>query len=221
MPFAICKKRGKMLYIEQSIKKYLEDLSAKLPAPGGGSVAALTGALAGGLISMVCNFTIGNPKFPDLQQNECMGILSSAGSVREELCRLIDEDVRVYGKVSIAYKLPKDTEEQKAKRAIVIQEVLKEAMQVPEQILKLSYQLLELAEKLLEAGNPGLITDTGMAAVLSCAAMESALLNVEINLSSITDKEFTEKTRIALKPLMAKGGAIKYEVVKKINRGKY
>jgi len=139
MPFAICKKRGKMLYIEQSIKKYLEDLSAKLPAPGGGSVAALTGALAGGLISMVCNFTIGNPKFPDLQQNECMGILSSAGSVREELCRLIDEDVRVYGKVSIAYKLPKDTEEQKAKRAIVIQEVLKEAMQVPEQILKLSY----------------------------------------------------------------------------------
>jgi len=103
----------------------------------------------------------------------------------------------------------------------VIQEVLKEAMQVPEQILKLSYQLLELAEKLLEAGNPGLITDTGMAAVLSCAAMESALLNVEINLSSITDKEFTEKTRIALKPLMVKGGAIKYEVVKKINRGKY
>lgn len=205
-----------MFYLDQSIKKYLDDLSAKLPAPGGGSVAALTGALAAGLVSMVCNFTIGNPKFPDSQE-ECKGMLSSVTSIKEELSKLIDEDVRVYGKVSLAYRLPKDTEEQKVKRAVAIQNVLKEAERIPEHILKLSYNLLELSARLVEAGNPGLITDTGMAAILSYSAMESALLNVEINLSRMVDKEFIEKTRSDLSLLMEKGRGIRDEITTKVN----
>jgi len=204
-----------MLYIDQSIKKYIEDLSAKLPAPGGGSVAALTGALAAGLISMVCNFTIGNPRFSDSQE-ECRGMLSSVSGIKDELSKLIDEDVRVYGKVSLAYKLPKETEEQKIKRAIAVQKALKEAIQVPQQVLRLSFQILEFSARLVEIGNPGLITDTGMAAILSHSAMESALFNVEINLSNIDDREFVEKTRCALNPLMEKGRKIKEEVVAKV-----
>lgn len=204
-----------MLYIEQSIKKYLEDLSAKLPTPGGGSIAALIGALASGLASMVCNFTIGNEKFANSQE-EARGILSSVTGLREESSKLVDEDARVYGKVNLAYKLPKNTEEEKVKRALAIQKALKEAMHVPMRIVQISYQILESSSRLVEIGNPMLITDTGMVAILAYAAMESARLNVEINLKSITDKEFIQQKRTVLNPLLEKGRAIKDEVIKKV-----
>ncbi len=204
----------KMLYIESSIKKYLEDLSAKLPAPGGGSVAALVGALAAGLGSMVCNFTIGNEKFAS--QEETKGVLSMVAGLQEELCKLVDEDTKVYGKVNLAYRLPKNTEEEKVRRALAIQKALKQAIPVPMRIAQVSYQLLETSLQLLEIGNPMLITDTGMVAILAYAALESARLNVEINLSSITDEEFVKQKRAVLNPLMEKGKAIKDEVVKKV-----
>lgn len=203
------------MYIDQSIKKYLEDLGTKLPAPGGGSAAALVGAIAAGLASMVCNFTIGNEKFADSQE-EARGILSLVTGLQQELCRLIDEDVKAYGKVNLAYKLPKNTEEEKVKRALAIQKALKEAMRVPMQIAHASFQLLEVSERLMEIGNPGLITDTGMVAILAYAALESARLNVEINLASITDKEFVQQKRAVLNPLMEKGRLIKDEVSKKV-----
>jgi len=202
-------------YIDQSIKKYLEDLSAKLPAPGGGSVSALIGALAAGLACMVCNFTIGNEKFADSQE-ETKGILSLITGLKEELCKLVDEDTKVYGKVNLAYKLPKNTEEEKVKRALAIQKALKEAMQVPMRIAQISFQLLAAASRLVEISNPGLITDTGMIAILAYAALESARLNVEINLASITDKGFVQQKRTILNPLMEKGRLIKDEVSKKV-----
>jgi len=205
-----------MRYIEQSIKKYLEDLSAKLPAPGGGSVAALTGALAGGLISMVCNFTIGNPKLPE--QEEAKDILFQAAEVGDKLSLLVDEDINVYKKVNAAYKLPKGTGKERTKRSSAIQNALREAEKVPEQILKCSCRLLELSEKLLRTGNPSLITDTGIAALLAYAAMESALLNVEINLGSITDKNYSLKIRSGLKPFMEKGRIIRDAVVSRVEK---
>ena len=203
-----------MLYLDQSIKKYLDDLSAKLPAPGGGSVAALTGALSAGLISMVCNFTIGNPKFIS-SEKEVGGILSSANGIKLEMSKLIDEDARVYSKLSLVLKLPKDTGEQKASREIAVQKALKEAMEVPLCIAKLSYVLIESCSCLLEIGNPGLITDTGMAAILAFSAMESARLNVEINLAGIKDEIFKAKIRFEINPLVEKSKLIRDEIVKK------
>jgi len=202
-------------YIEQSIKKYLNDLGAKLPTPGGGSAAALTGALAGSLALMVCNFTIGNEKFAGSQE-EAKGTLSLVTELQEELLKLVDEDTKVYGKVNLAYKLPKNAEEEKIRRALAIQKALKEAMQIPMKIAQVSYQLLEISDRLVEIGNPGLITDTGMVAILAYAAIESARLNVEINLASITDEEFVKQKRAVLNPLMEKGIAIKDEVIKKV-----
>ncbi len=202
-----------MLYLDQSIKKYLDDLSAKLPAPGGGSVAALTGALSASLVCMVCNFTIGNPKFTS---SEVGGILSSVNEIRVELSKLIDEDVKVYSKVSLVYKLPRNSGEEKAKREIAIQKALKEAMNVPFRILKLSYGLVEKSNHLIEIGNTGLITDTGMAAILGYSAMESARLNVEINLAGIKDEGFKAKIRSEMKPLIEKARHIMDEVSVKV-----
>ena len=164
---------------------------------------------------MVCNFTIGNEKFADSQE-ETKGILSLITGLKEELCKLVDEDTKVYGKVNLAYKLPKNTEEEKVKRALAIQKALKEAIPVPMRIAQISYQLLESSLQLVEIGNPGLITDTGMVAILGWAALESARLNVEINLASITDEEFVQQKRVALSPLMEKGKAIKDDVAKKV-----
>lgn len=204
-----------MLYLEQPIKKYLDDLSAKLPAPGGGSVAALTGALSASLISMVCNFTIGNPKFASSQE-ESGGILSSVNEIKLEMSKLIDEDVKAYSKLSLVLKLPKDTGEQKTSREIAVQRALKEAMEIPLRIARLSYALIEKSNRLLEMGNPGLITDTGMAAILACSAMESARLNVEINLAGIKDEILKTKIRSELNSLIEKGRQLTDEVKAKV-----
>jgi len=179
------------MYMTRSLGEYLDDLAAKKPAPGGGSAAALTGAIAAGLLSMVANFTIGKERYKQVEE-DVRRLLGSSERIRKGLSALVDEDVKVYQNVSEAFA----TKDPKKK-----EEALKEASIVPVNICKFAYEGVHIASELAEKGNANLITDVGVAAELFGAAFIGAELNVSVNLRGISDKEFIKATRLILDPM--------------------
>lgn len=168
------------IYIEGSINKYLSDLAAKIPAPGGGSVAALAGALGVSLTIMVLNYTIGKEKYKAFE-TELKDKLDSAKELKDKLTVLIDKDVEVYKKVSLTFNSQDGTVKEKA---------LKDAAAVPIRICNHSYQAMKICLEIMDKTNKNLISDIAVAAQLLDAAYHSALYNIKINLKNIKDKEF-------------------------------
>lgn len=187
------------MYFEGKFKEYLDDLAAKKPAPGGGSAAAAVGAIGVGLLSMVANFTIGKDKYKDVEP-EIQELLTSAEDLRCDLQKLIDEDITAYQKVSAAYKMPRENQEEKAARSEAIQAALKDAMAVPLAICRNLFDAAQLCEPLLQKGNVNLLSDVGVGAEFIASGFASALLNVEINLSAIKDEDLVAKIRTELSP---------------------
>jgi len=180
-----------MKLIEMKLKDFIEELSSDSPAPGGGSVAALAGALSSALSSMVCNLTIGKEKYKDVEY-DMEKILDRVENIRGRFMELIDRDTEAFNRVMDAFKLPKNTEEEKKVRKEKIQEALKEAALVPLETARLCAEMIELCKEIAEKGNKNSITDVGVAVMMAKAGLESAILNVKINLKSIDDKKFIE-----------------------------
>jgi len=174
---------------DQPLSKFFDELASGSPAPGGGSVAALSGALGTALTSMVCHLTIGKKKYLDVEV-EMKKILHMSEELRRTFARLIDRDSEAFNKVMDAYGLPRNTEDQKALRAAAIQAATKEAALVPLEVMKHVIDALALAKGVAENGNSNSISDAGVSALMLHAAAESAALNVRVNLNSITDAEF-------------------------------
>ena len=170
-----------MSYKDETLKKYLDDLAAKLPAPGGGSAAALTAGLGASLISMVVNFTIGKPKYASFEE-ELKTILEKSEKLKEEFLRLVDLDVVAYESKNI-----------------------RDALDVPFMVCRLCFEAIKLCLPLIKKGNINLISDVAVAAILLESAFAAAYFNVEINLKSIDDKKLIKAVR---KELMQKGRAI-------------
>ncbi len=190
-----------MGYLEQPLQTYVDALASGAPTPGGGSAAALVGALGAALNSMVANFTVGREKYAAVEE-EMRVLLAESEGLRAELERLTQADTEAYGLVSAAYKLPRETEEQKTARTAAIQEALRAAAQVPMAAVRACSEVLRIAAAVAEKGNPNLITDAGVAAKFGLAALECAVLNAEINLRSITDQGYVNECFDELKPLV-------------------
>ncbi len=186
------------MYRTGTIENYLADASAKLPAPGGGSVSALAGALGAAMAAMAANFTVGRKKFRDVEP-EVAALLEELTAGVAELLELMDRDVEAYSSVSAAYGLPRDTPEHKKARAAAIQEALRVALATPLACLRRCHQLISLLDRLVEVANPNLISDVGVAAILLEAALRGARLNVEINLAWLKDPAFVETTNDEIK----------------------
>jgi formiminotetrahydrofolate cyclodeaminase len=204
------------VYIDEPLKKYLDEAASGSPTPGGGSVAALAGSLGAALTSMVCNFTVGKKKYADVEA-EVSQILSEAEELRAKLLDLTVEDTQAYGQVSAAYGMPRETPEEKAARSEAIQKALKVAMQAPLEAAVCCHKILKLNEALVEKGNQNLISDVGVAVLLAESAMRSAILNVEINLSYIKDEKLCQETREKLRPMLAEAVELRSKVYKKVN----
>jgi len=179
------------MYVEKPMIVFLDKLASRSPEPGGGSVAALTGALGAALVSMVANLTLGKEKYAGVQ-DKVEELLASSEKLRGELQGLIQKDTEVYADVSAAFKLPRETEEEKAERAGRIQEALKLATEVPFEIAEKCLEAARLSETSAVIGNVGAVSDAGVAVLLAEAAAQSAALNVKINVNSIEDKGFSE-----------------------------
>ena len=180
---------------DKPVSRFLDALASSAPAPGGGSVAALSGALGAALLSMVCNLTVGKKKYANVEQ-DIKAILEKSESLRHKLADLLQADVQAYTAVSQAMKMPRATEEEKVARAETLQKALKGATEVPLQIAEACVEVIALCQPAAEKGNKNAVSDAGVAILMAEAGLRSAALNILINLGWIEDQRFTaEKQR--------------------------
>ena len=195
------------MYIDKPLREYLDDLAAKKAAPGGGSAASLSAAIGVGLMSMVANYTIKNPKYKDVEE-KVADILVKADKARAELQSLVDEDVEAYTKLSEGMTTYKNNPAK-------LEEVYKEAVEPPFQICKIANECLKLCSSLADCGNKNLVTDTAIAAILLEGAFFSAKYNVYINLKYIKDLKYIESIHKVLSPLEESMPKLKEEILEK------
>lgn len=177
-----------------TLSQFTDSVASNEPVPGGGSVAAVCGTLSAALSEMVANLTIGKKKYAEFE-HEMNEIKDRAMVLRNKLIDYIEKDSIAYNKVMEAYKLPKETEEEKAIRIQAIEDSSKLAATVPLEVALISYEILPLTEAIVLRGNSNAVTDGLVAAMLARTAVLSALLNVRINLGSINDEAFVRKYR--------------------------
>jgi len=191
-----------MIEIKQkSIESFLTELASKQATPGGGSVAAVMGAQSAALTSMVCNLTLGKPQYAEVE-TDMQQLLKQAEVLREQLTNMIQKDVEVFNQLMTCYGLPKQTEEEKQIRSGQIQQVLKQATEVPLACAKACAKAIELSKIAAEKGSIAVVSDAGVAVMAGYAGLKSAALNVYINTSSLKDKIFTDQVLAQLEEIL-------------------
>jgi len=185
---------------ETSVATFLDNLASNAPAPGGGSAAALGGAMGAALVSMVCNLTIGKPRYAEVEA-EMRDTLDRAEALRRELQELAQADVQAFRRLSAAYKLPRITDADLAIRRDAIQASLRRATEVPLRTARSAAAILPLCPATAERGNQAAVSDIGVAALMAHAAVRSALLNVEINLRLLEDAIYKRQVRAEVERL--------------------
>ncbi len=173
------------------------------PVPGGGSIAALSGALSAALAEMVANLTVGKKKYEEVE-TEMKEIAEKASKLRETLLDDILRDSNSFNDVMVAMKLPKETDEEKSARTEAMQKGLKIAATIPYEIACNAFEIMPLAKRVVESGNSNAVTDGLVSAMLSRTAVLSALLNTKINLASIKDEAFVSEMNSKVKELEEK-----------------
>jgi len=180
---------------------FLDEVASSSPAPGGGSVAALSGALGAALTSMVCNLTKAKQGYESVQ-NEIAEVLEKSEELRKDLTDLIDKDTDAFNEVMKALKMPKETEDQKEQRRNTLQTVFKQAAEVPLETARKCVQILDVAQIVAEKGNKNSISDAAVSALMAQTGVQAAMLNVRINLGSIKDTDYTQQVTTELQELL-------------------
>jgi len=183
-----------MKLADLSIKEFLAKTASGSPVPGGGSIAALSAAIAASLAEMVANLTIGKKSF-EATEEQMKDIAKDAADYRNDLMKDIDRDSDAYNDVLAAFKLPKDNEQEQNIRKQAIQKALKNASMVPLDVAKNAFKIIELAEEVIKYGNKNAVTDGAVAVMMARTAVLSALYNVKINLALIKDVDFVKRIR--------------------------
>ena len=177
-----------------SVKDFLDRLASADPTPGGGSVAALAGALAASLVCMVCNLTLGREKFAEVESDVRL-IREHAEELRQRLLAAVSADASAYAAVISAFRLPRETEAAREVRQQAIQSATREAARIPLEVSENCSAILELCQDVVDIANPHAASDVAVAALLAGAASEAAAANVETNLVSIKDERFNAEAR--------------------------
>jgi formiminotetrahydrofolate cyclodeaminase len=196
---------------DKPVTGFLDDLASSMPAPGGGSVASLCGALGAALVSMVCNLTLGKKGYEGVQV-EIQALLAKSEALRQEMTNLLEADVAAYTAYSQTAKMPRETDEEKASRAAAMQAALKNATMVPMRIAEVAVKVMDLCMPAAERGNKWAVSDAGVAVLMAEAALRSAALNVLINLGTVKDADFVAEKRAHLDGLLAGKGAMRDEI---------
>jgi formiminotetrahydrofolate cyclodeaminase len=192
--------------VNLTVAEFAGALASGDPAPGGGSAAALAGGLAAGLAGMVSRLTLGRSQYAE-HQAEMAVVERRADALRQELLGLVDADTLAYTRVMQAYRLPRQTPDEKAARAAAIQEGLKVAADVPLATAVACVEVLQLAETAARYGNRNASSDAAVAALLAHAALQGAARNVRINLASVKDPGFCAGCGERVTALLEEGAA--------------
>ncbi|MBB5917131.1 formiminotetrahydrofolate cyclodeaminase [Nocardia transvalensis] len=203
---------------EATVGRYLDDLAAKIPAPGGGAVAALHAAQGAALVAMVARYTT---RAKDAEHRPVIDrIIAAADTARERALALADADAAAFTAVGAAYKLPKSTDDETAARGEAITAALLQAARVPAAVVAEADEILSLATDLLPIGNPNVVTDIGAAADAARSAAASSQLNIAINVASLSEghgAEFAPVLR-TVEEVIARADALHNDVVAAITR---
>lgn len=192
-----------MKLIDYSVKGFADVLASDAPAPGGGSTAALEGALGAALIHMVGALTSGRPKFAE-HQALLDGLLKESEQIKNNFVAIIDSDTEAFNSVTAVFDMPKVTEADKAARKQAMQNALKACTTSPYAMMEQTVAALELAQKAAGKTNPSAASDFGVAALSLKAAAQGAWLNILINVGGIEDKDFVEKYKGGGEKLLVK-----------------
>ena len=176
------------------VDEFCEVTASDTPAPGGGSVSALCGALAASLSTMVAKLTIGRKGYETVEA-DMQAAIAELERIRQTLLKAIDEDATAFNDFMAAKKLPQVTEDEKAIRKEAMQVALKRATEVPLRVARESAMIFDYARLMLDSGNTHAVTDAMVSALTARTAVLGALLNVRINLGSINDADFLESTQ--------------------------
>jgi formiminotetrahydrofolate cyclodeaminase len=201
------------MYVEKPMIVFLDKLASRSPEPGGGSASALVGAVGAALVSMVGNLTLGKEKYAKVQ-GQVEELLKSSEKCRDELQGLVQKDTEVYGDLSAVFKLPRETDAEKAERAAQIQDALKKATEVPFEIAEKCLEAARLSETAADIGNVGAVSDAGVAVLFAEAAAQGAALNVKINVNSIEDKDFCKSKWARIQEILAETAELREKVLK-------
>lgn len=200
------------MYIEGRIVDFLDKLASSAPEPGGGSASALAASIGAALVSMVANLTVGKQKYADVQ-DQIKELVDNSEKVRGELQSLVQKDTEVYGVLAAAFKMPRETDSEKAERDQAIQNACKEATMVPYAIAEQCLEVAKLSEVAADIGNVNAVSDAGVAALLAEAAAQCAALNVKINLGTIKDEAFNVEKWDGIQDILARSLELKDKVV--------
>ena len=192
-----------MKLVDKTISGFTELLASSEPAPGGGSAAALKGALAASLVEMVTGLTIGKKKYAE-HEKLMIQIAAEAAKLRVQFSDIIDRDTEAFNGVSAVFAMPKESDAEKSARSAAMQEALKACTLTPLKMMQCALATLELAEKMLGKSNVTAASDLGVAALGAKAAAQGAWLNILINIGGIKDEAFTSKYRGEGEAILAK-----------------
>ena len=175
-----------------TIKDFLAETAGSAPVPGGGSISALNGAIAAALTEMVAHLTVGKKKYADVE-DEMWELKKKCDQLQKDFLHLIERDAEVFEPLSKAYGMPRETEEEKAEKARVMEAALKEACSVPMEIMEKCCEAIELIVEFGAKGSKLAISDAGVGAAFCKAALKGASLNVYINTKSMADRAYAEE----------------------------
>jgi formiminotetrahydrofolate cyclodeaminase len=189
---------------QTTLEDFLNALASKAPTPGGGSAAAAIGAMGAGLISMVCNVTLGKKGMEEVAA-DMRAVCEESEALRSRLTAMIAEDIAAFDGLMGAYRLPKGTDAEKTARSTAIQQGLIGATNTPLDCARACAQVINLSRRAAQHGYSGVISDAGVGVLAAQTALRSAALNVQINAPLLEDRTFAARASAELEDLLAAG----------------
>jgi len=186
---------------QNTLEEFLGALASRAPTPGGGSAAALIGAMGAGLISMVCNVTLGKKGMEEVA-SEMRAVCTESEALRLRLTAMIAEDIAAFDGLMAAYRLPKSNDAEKAQRGAAIQNSLIGATNTPLRCARACADVIKLSRRAAQHGFSGVISDAGVGVLAAQTALRSAALNVEINAPLLEDRAFAAEASNELQGLL-------------------
>ena len=206
-----------MEFAKQSIEEFIQDLNSTKPMPGGGSAAAVCGAMAAALAGMSAHMTAGKKKFAAVE-GKMQEIITATAVLQEEMLAMAQEDADMYSLVLQAYKLPKNTEAETAQRAMAIEEASKTAVIASLKVTGACVRIMKLAYTTVVEGNQMMVTDGSASVLLARACQQVAAYNVRINLGGVKDKTVAAEAERLLASHLAEGEKLEASVLQEVEQ---